>query len=442
MLPAPEDFNNFIERLFPEQVENTAETKQVSAVTLQVTDDCSLCCTYCYQINKNHHYMDFITAKTILDRLLDEAETTETLFGYKYSSGIVLEFIGGEPLLNTDLIYQVIEYFEKELILRDSPWLLKHKYNITSNGVDYFQPSVQRLLNDYGNLISLNITVDGNKELHDSCRLHPDGSGSYDEAMAAALDLKARFGESSTKITLCPENIGQTFDALINMLNNGFNYLHANCVFENVWTNYHDATTFYYQLKKLTDYLIDNDLQEKCYISLFDKELFTPESLEDNNKNYCGGDGHMLAIDYKGDYYPCIRFMESSLGTQCKPYIIGHIDCGICHNDIEKDLYDALRAITRESQSTDECINCPISTGCGWCTGYNYQTFGTPDKRATFICIMHKARALGNYYFWKRCAEVENKDFNLHLYLPIQECLKIIPLEEYRRLVGEDDGMY
>ena len=41
---------------------------------------------------------------------------------------------------------------------------------------------------------SLSISIDGNKELHDSARLFPDGRGSYDMAHAAAEHYKNVIG--------------------------------------------------------------------------------------------------------------------------------------------------------------------------------------------------------------------------------------------------------
>ena len=64
-----------------------------------------------------------------------------------------------------------------------------------------------------------------------------------------------------------------------------------------------------------------------------------------------------------------------------------------------------LDCITRRSQSTDECFNCPIAGGCAWCSAYNYQITGTPDKRVTYICVMHKARVLANEYYWHLLGE-------------------------------------
>ena len=37
----------------------------------------------------------------------------------------------------------------------------------------------------------------------------------------------------------------------------------------------------------------------------------------------------MLALDYKGNIYPCIRFMPSSLGNNKKPLLLGDAENGI-----------------------------------------------------------------------------------------------------------------
>ena len=56
MRPRVEEFQNFIARLYPEL--GGLDGKPVRCVTLQVTDGCNLCCTYCYQTCKGHHFMD------------------------------------------------------------------------------------------------------------------------------------------------------------------------------------------------------------------------------------------------------------------------------------------------------------------------------------------------------------------------------------------------
>lgn len=116
---------------------------------------------------------------------------------------------------------------------------------------------------------------------------------------------------------------------------------------------------------------------------------------EDDNQNWCGGNGVMLACDPDGVLYPCLRYMPSSIGDKQPILTCGHVDTG----GVDLKLMDEMQKITRRSQSTDECFYCPIAKGCSWCTAYNYEVFGTINKRATFICPMHKARALANVYY-------------------------------------------
>ena len=96
-----------------------------------------------------------------------------------------------------------------------------------------------------------------------------------------------------------------------------------------------------------------------------------------------------------------------------------------CRNCIQK-----LKAVNRISQSTQECLDCPIAEGCAWCQAYNYQDSGDFNHRATYICCMHKARALANAYYWNKCYKKHNENIRFKIWLPDEESLKIIPQEE------------
>ena len=67
-----ETFDGKISRLYLDPPEEMHKYKDrfVRTITFQVTDDCNLCCSYCYQINKGHHKMDFKTAKIFIDKIL------------------------------------------------------------------------------------------------------------------------------------------------------------------------------------------------------------------------------------------------------------------------------------------------------------------------------------------------------------------------------------
>lgn len=94
--------------------------------------------------------------------------------------------------------------------------------------------------------------------------------------------------------------------------------------------------------------------------------------------------------------------MESSLGADIKPLIIGNVIDGIATNTEEQERIKELKSITRSSQSPEKCMKCPVASGCSWCSAYNYQKFGTANKRATYICDMHKAASLANTYYWNK----------------------------------------
>lgn len=425
-----ESFNDNINRLFPSNAPLARNSGGCRELTFQVTDACNLACTYCYQTHKHHNVMPIEIAKKVVDCLFDDNYKIDTYLDSSKLTGIVLDFIGGEPLLEIDLIDEIMDYFVQQAILHKS--ILAHRFRISlcSNGVLYFEPNVQKFINKWRKNLSLSISIDGCKELHDMCRLFPDGRGSYDIAIKAANAERAINHELSTKMTLAPNNVSYLFNAIKNLTEVGYEQIFFNCVFENGWEIEH-AKELYNQCKLVSDYLIP--LEKSPYISFFDEKLCSPLSPEDNN-NWCGGTGLMLAVDYKGDFYPCLRYMESSVGDRVEPYIIGNVIDGIGKTQKTCDKISCLDCVTRRSQSTDECFNCEIAKGCAWCSAYNYEEFGTVNKRATYICIMHKARALANTYFWNKYFRYYGLNKRFKLWLADEECLKIIDKEELEML--------
>ena len=59
---------------------------------------------------------------------------------------------------------------------------------------------------------------------------------------------------------------------------------------------------------------------------MFDTQLFQPIP-ETETHNWCGGNCKgMLAFDYRGKAFPCIRYMGSSLNGHQIPYSIGSVN--------------------------------------------------------------------------------------------------------------------
>lgn len=405
-------------------------------INIIVTHDCNLRCTYCYEHNKNkENKMSKETATKIIDLLFKEDLNNSRYLNKENAHGIIFDFIGGEPFLEIELISYFMDYFRQKALELNHRWLNNYMINITSNGINYFDKRVQDFLEmNYGRF-SLSITVDGNEALHNSCRTFPNGTGSYCFAREALLDVIKKYNQRGTKLTFSKQNISYLYDAIINMIEEfGLNYIFGNCVFEDNWDE-KDARIFYYELKKVADYLINNNKYSNTYVHLLNAEIGNPLPLENNNSNWCGGTGNMLAFDTNGEIYPCLRYAPLSIGDKQPKLLLGNLEEGLLHTEKTNKVADMLDSITRESQSTEECLKCPIASGCAWCSAYNYEVFGTPNKRVTNICIMHQARVLAKiYYINNLCNKVNSQESKMKINIPEEWALKIISKEEFDML--------
>ena len=432
-------FNEWISKMYPELHQQDFENlepnklgKLTRSFTFQVTDKCNLACTYCYQINKSTRRMKLEDAKLAVDKLLSGADGFHDYINPEISPAIVLEFIGGEPFLEIELIDQIVDYFREQAILLNHPWAKMFCLSICSNGVLYTDERVQKFLLKNNDCLSFSVTVDGVQELHDACRIFPDGKPSYHLAHGAALDWMSRGYQMGSKITISPNNVTYLADSMKQMIDDGYYEINANCVYEEGWELKH-ATELFNQIKRFTDDTVEDYDYNTINISLLNNNG-VPLSVLDN-KNWCGGTGDMLSMDPDGFLYPCIRYMESSLGNQRPPIRIGNIHDGLMLKQCEKDCIKCMSSVTRRSQSTDECFYCPIAQGCGWCSGYNYQTFGTVNKRSTFTCIMHKARSLATCYYINKHIASGDEGNPQPIFLPETEAVEIIGREQYDELV-------
>ena len=397
-------------------------------ITFQVTDDCCLKCSYCYQINKSHRMMTGETGKKIIDLLYKMYdENKEDAFINHHTKGIILEFIGGEPFMNVDTMNIITEYFLEEGYKRNHPWLTNFVISISSNGVLYFEPKVQEFLKKYNNFISMTITIDGPQPIHDACRVDHFGIGSFDRSIKAWKTWKELHPTSivGTKVTIAPENMPFLFDIIKFFIENGVKDINANPIYEHRWTS-QEGAQYYQILKQIADYLLEH---EDIHISLFNTFWGHP-LLSTELSNWCGGTGYMLSFDPDGLAFPCIRYMESSLGNKRKPLIVGNTN-GIYNTNEYKQIYNELNQVDRRTQSTDECFNCHIASGCAWCSAWNYQHLGSFNKRDNSICWMHRALSLANVYYWNKYYISKDQIKRKPLYLSRDIATQLIDNKEY-----------
>ncbi len=358
-------------------------------LTFIVTEDCNLRCKYCYVTHKSKgKVMPLEVAEKFINYILNSNSI-------HHADSVILDFIGGEPLLEADLIDKICDYFKIETYKKGLNWYWNYRINISTNGVNYADAKVQNLINKNYGKISVGFSIDGTKEKHDLQRVFPDGRGSYDYIYKNLGLWKSQF-VPSTKMTFASEDLKYLKESVIDLWEKGIEDVSANVVYENVWKE-GDDQLFEEQLKELADYIIDNDLYDKYYCTLFSDKIGMPYEEADLMMTSCGA-GKMIAVDYKGDIYPCMRYCSYSLNHK-EPYVIGDINTGINAEKLRPFLLTMYKY-----QCDEECLNCPVAKGCEFCQGFNYDEADTSTnfQKAKYICKMHKARVkANNYYFAK-----------------------------------------
>lgn len=373
-------------------------------ITFVVTENCNYACKYCYETCKSSKYMTFDTAKKIVDLVFKLSETDDSSFINTSTKAVILDFIGGEPLLNIDVIEKTCDYFWHKALELKHRFAENFRISMISNGELYFDERVQRFIKKYKRRLSFGITIDGDKEMHDSCRVRRDGSGTWEKANNAQLHYHSNYDNGlSTKVTIAPSNLEFLDRTIKYFIENKYTDIYANPVYEEEWS-LEQAKLYYKKLVDIADYIIGNNLQDKIYVSFFSPNLFN-KIPEREQHPYCGGTGDMCAFGTDGTAYPCLRYMNMSLNGSQPEIIIGNCDRGIYQTEEEKAILRDMAATTRRSSYDDECYNCPIASGCGNCSAWCYQKYGTYNRKDKGICWMHRARCLANDYFFKKIGE-------------------------------------
>lgn len=371
-------------------------------ITFIVTKDCQLACKYCYLVGKNtKERMTWDVAKQAIDYILDrENEFRE--------ESVIWDFIGGEPFLEIDLIDQICDYIKIEMYKREHHWFDSYRFSFSTNGINYHTEKVQRFIEKNYRHLSIGITIDGTRRKHDLNRIwktpemekglmpKQEEKGSYDDVVKNIPLWLEQFPIAATKVTISSADIPYIKESVLHLYSLGIKEVNINCVFENVWKD-GDDKLFEEQLTELADEIIDKGYYEDYACSFYAEFIGKPLDKERDNQNWCGS-GKMLAIDAAGNFYPCTRFAQYSLRE--KPaWIIGNVKEGVDQNKLRPFL-----TLDRITQSSDECVNCEVASGCAWCQGENYDAAQTHTvyQRSTAICKMHKARVRANNYYWNK----------------------------------------
>ncbi len=335
------------------------------SISLIVTERCNLSCIYCYEHNKSMSDMTFEQAKQIIDKELRGSNVKENTY---------IEFFGGEPFLNFELIKQVYDYVV-------SFYRGKIRFFATTNGT-LIHGEIAEWLKSHKHNFSVGLSLDGTRIAHNINR-----SNSFDK-----IDIdffKETYPKQHVKMTISEQSLPYLAESVKFLTLFGFDVA-CNLAYMVDWLSEKNRDVLAEQLNKLIEWYVENPQIKKC--SMLDYKLETlayPMPPDGKIKKYCGTGTAMVCYDLDGKAYPCQLFTPISAGQKAMPTEQANIS-----DDCEIDRFDA------------DCKECYYLRICPFCLGSNYLCTGDfykPDKaRCKLYKMIFAANAKLKALEWER----------------------------------------
>ena len=354
-----------------------------------VTLRCNMNCIYCHASCKLESERDF-------DMNKETAKKTVDFIFQSPSHGITIEFQGGEPLLNWDVVKYVIEYAqEKNKVVKKDL-----RIDIVTNLTNINEDKMNYLID---NGVGVCTSLDGPKDVHDYNRRYAKGSN-YEHV----VKWIKRFNEEYIKrgkdkmmvnalVTLTKKSLDYPKEIVDEYVQLGLKTIHLKFlnhlgVAKQIWSKINYPYSAYMDFWKKAVTHIEKlkkegkDITERMENIMFNKinGEFDPNFLE--LRSPCGAAIGQLTYNHKGDIYTCdeARMIEDDL------FLLGNV------NDAAyKDIVTCDKACAVVSASMNDqyvCDNCAYKPYCGICPVCNYAEQGNVIGKITQTdkCKIHK----------------------------------------------------
>lgn len=331
----------------------------IKALCLHVAHTCNLNCSYCFASQGKYHgdraLMSFETGKRALDFLIENSGTRTNL---------EVDFFGGEPLMNWDVVKKLIEYgrsVEKE----------KHKnfrFTVTTNGMLIDDDVIDFCNREVSNVV---LSLDGRKEIHDRLRVDYQGKGSYDTIVPKFQKFVEARGDKGYYMrgTFTHANPDFTKD-VFHMADLGFTELSMEPVVGKP-TDPSSLTLEDIEIVKEQYEILAKDMlrreQEGKPITFYHYMLdLTSGPCIYKRISGCGSGTEYMAVTPWGDLYPCHQFVGE------EEYKLGNIWDGVTNNE-KREEFRSCNAYARE-----ECKDCWAKLYCsGGCAANAFHASGS-----------------------------------------------------------------
>lgn len=346
----------------------------VKALCLHIAHDCNLACRYCFaeegEYKGRKALMSLEVGKKAIDFLISNSGNRRNL---------EIDFFGGEPLMNWDVVKEIVKYGREQEKLHDKNF----RFTLTTNGVLLNQEIMDFANKEMSNVV---LSIDGRKKIHDMMRPARNGKGSYD----VILPKFKAFAEQRNQLnyyvrgTFTHNNLDFSKDVL-HLADLGFKQISVEPVVAPSEESYALKEEDLDQICKEYDILAAEMVKRKKEGKGFNFFHFMID-LEGGPCVYkrlsgCGSGIEYLAVTPWGDLYPCHQFV----GTD--EYKMGTVFDGITTPEIQ-DEFKCCNVYTK-----DDCKKCFAKFYCsGGCAANAFNFNGNINSTYDIGCRLQRKR--------------------------------------------------
>lgn len=346
----------------------------VKAMCLHIAHDCNLRCEYCFastgDFGKGRKLMSLETGKQAIDFLLNNSGDRQNL---------ELDFFGGEPLMNFDVVKQIVEYARS----KEKEYNKNFRFTITTNGLLLDDDKIDFINKEMSNVV---LSIDGRKEVNDRVRKRVDGSGCYDKIITNYKKLVDSRGDKDYYVrgTFTKYNLDFSND-VVHLYEQGFDQVSVEPVTGSSDDPYAitemELPAVFSEYERLSEKLMEiNKDKFRCNFFHFMLDLDQGPCAIKRLRG-CGCGNEYVAVTPDGDIYPCHQFVGK------EEYKMGNLSEGTFNLDIKNDFANA------HIYTKPDCTRCWAKFYCsGGCNANNYIYEGDIRKCHKLSCELQKKR--------------------------------------------------
>ena len=346
----------------------------VKALCLHVAHTCNLNCSYCFASQGKYHgeraVMSFEVGKRALDFLVENSGTRRNL---------EVDFFGGEPLLNFDVVKQLVAYARG--IEKDAK--KNFRFTLTTNGMLIDDDVIDFANREMHNVV---LSLDGRKEIHDRFRVDYAGRGSWDTIVPKFQKLvEARGGKNYyMRGTFTHANPDFLRD-IETMLDLGFTELSMEpvvCAADDPSAlTQDDLPVVLRQYEELADLMIRRRKAGKPFTFYHYMIDLTAGPCIYKRISGCGSGTEYMAVTPWGDLYPCHQFVGD------EAFRLGDIWHGVTNTAVQSE-FAACNVYARP-----DCRDCWAKLyGSGGCAANAYHATGSVRGVYKYGCELFRKR--------------------------------------------------